>query len=206
MAGATRASYKIVWVARVSPSCCAHQASNVDSATDPAPGTQALEVSMTLAPVLTAFWVSVSIRPGPPIPGVQCSVSSPTTKDTSAPSAVPSEEVICSSLPPPGASTKVLPTCRPYFLARGERLDAMARTMRMVLAVCLSLVAAICTSGIDTGLPTHPPGASGSKWSKRTGPSSSVSESTPANGLLPEPFARRRTALLCSHRPSGSRA
>src|SRR5690606_33016047 len=59
---------------------------------------------------------------------------------------------------------------------------------------------------MSTGRPAHPPGRRESFRASRTGAQNSISASTAANGDLPDPFARRRTPWLNSHRPRSSTA
>ena len=99
-----------------------------------------------------------------------------------------------------------IPGSMPCSATIREPLRANARTIRMVLYVWLSDTAAICTSGIDTGLPTHPPRTAGSKRSNRAGPHSSTRDSAATAGVFPVPLLRRLTPWWCSQLPDSSTA
>src|SRR5689334_9415765 len=91
--GAIRASYRID-ASRDRPSSWATQASNVASATDSWPGTQAFDVSRSRDPDFARLSDKVAASSGPPFAGFQCSVSSATMNELSAPSAAVTLDVI----------------------------------------------------------------------------------------------------------------
>src|SRR5690606_28884257 len=187
--GAIRASYRTRDSPRSRPSSCATQSSQVASATAPIPGFHAFAVSSKRDPDLARLSASVAISSGPPFDGTQCSVSSATANDPSAPSAAVADEVSTPSAPSGSLDYFVLPGSKPHPATTAECFGAKARTIRIVFAVCDSAVAAICTSGMSTGRPAHPPGRRESFRASRTGAQNSINASAAANGDLPDPFA-----------------